>query len=1111
MTSSPPTFRPPDRVLPPVDPVLGEVPFTTVEGFVGRSGELRQLTAAFARACNGRGELVVLSGEAGAGKSALVELAAEQAGARGARTLWGCAFQAEDAPPYRPWTQLLRAASAEAPAGWPQHDTRLLGALVPELAPDGATREPGSAPVEGPGRFALFDAVRTALAELRSAGPLLLVLEDLHTADLPSLQLLQFLVHELRALPLLVIATYEPLAAKRDVEVDRLLASIAKEGRQLPLAGLTPSEVHHLVERTRGVATPRALAERVHRETAGNPALVLALSRGLDAVEAPETVERLPLPDGLRTAVHRRLVGLDEEALALLPPAAVLGPEVDLARLRPLVNLPREDLLRALGTCGSSDILVEDRDRPGRYRFRYEVVRQTVLADLPPAERAALHLRAAAAIESLHARDLDPHLGELARHYLEGAPDDVGRAMEITVRAARRAEELLEVDSASTLWRGALGLAERAGADRLQRCDLLLSLGAAQERAGDPLDARASFLAAVRAARAAGDGRRFARAVLGCAGRALTPTSGSLDGELVELLTEALERIGDDDALRSALLGRLVLERYHVDPKQVREVRTAEAVALAERSGDRAALSRALHVRHFALWGLDDLQERLANATEVLGIAQEANDADMALQARAWRIVAFLELGDAAALDREIAAHVRLSDDVAEPYHRWNALLFRAMRAMLQGRFDAAERHAQSALEIGGRSLDAPAETSRIPGARMFHGVQLLELRREQGRADELADRVAMFDRNYATLPAWRATLALSHLQGGRLEEAHAILEHLAAGGLVNLPIDANWLAAMSALAEVAAGLGEAEHAEELHRLLLPYEQRVVVVAGGAAARGPVAYYLGLLAATIGDHGRAVAHLERALALNERLGARSYAMRAQLALAGSLRALDREPAQAVELLRRAHTTAVELGLPAAAAQAELALADDGVLPQPDTAGLGAITPRPLARLVCEGSRWTVTFEGRVTHLRPAKGLRYLAALLAEPGVEHPASLLERLGTGAEALPPRVRFARLREELATAEGAGDEAQVLAVRGEMARLADELDGTVDDARAEQARVNVTRALRTALRNIARADPALAEHLDHAVRTGASCMYRPDPRAPISWTVEPGQRTL
>jgi tetratricopeptide (TPR) repeat protein len=1073
---------------------------------VGRDDEREQIVRALEQAGQvGRGTLLLVTGEAGSGKSALAEAAAARSPVP---VLWGRPWADEHAPPYHPWAQALRPLVED---GGPAAERVVL--LQPGALEDGC--DPGALrPLDGAARFQLFEAVRALLAERTRDEPLLLVLEDLHGADAPSLALLRYLAQELRGLRLVVLGTYRPREARDVAEADRLLADIAREGRSLPLRGLDPPDVAALLGEDPGDGS---LARRLVAATGGNARFVAAMVEALRD-RAPDRAASgplasplsgpLPLPDGLRTAVRQRLEPLGRPAVELLGAAAILGVSVEVGRLRALLDWDREPLLTALGACLDAGVIAEEAEHAGRYRFRHEVVQRTLLADLPAARRAALHLRAAEIIEQQHARDLDPHLDDLARHYRAGVPDELGRAREIVALAGQRAEEVLDWPRAARRWHDAVELAERAGAPQDERCDLLLRTGETLLRSGDQAAARGTYLEAARAARGLADWQRLARAALGVGGLELTPPAGIVDSMLVALLREALERLPDDAAaLRGEVLARLALERRYIDPPHVGEALTREAVGHAERSGDLPALGRVLNSRQHVLATTSDPTESLANATQILEIARAANDPDLALQARTWRVLAFLALGDGAAVDRELAVHARLADSGGQPAQRWHTRLLRAQQALLEGRFIDAERLGDEALAEAGRDTTGLGPSAAVTNAAMLHHAHRFHLRRAQGRMEEVVAETEAMYRSYTSLPVWRCAMALLRLEQGRREEAAEELGRLAAAGFAAIPVDVNWLLAMTLLAEVASGLGDPAHARQLATLLEPHADRLVVVGPGAACLGTVTFHLGALEAAAGDHERAIGYLERALVVHERLNARPLAMRTRLALARSLGALGADPGRSADLLQEAHETALGLGLDAVAEETAAALAHGP--PRTDRQVPTASTSKPdAARMSRAGNRWTLAFGGTVVQLRDSKGLRYLARLLSEPGADVPAALLEQEQrpegpAGLEAA--RQRFDELRDDLAEAQQHGDRERVALTRERMAALAAAL--TADADRAEQARVNVTRALRTALRNVSAAHPDLGEHLQHALRTGAACSYRPDPLAPISWTVEPG----
>jgi tetratricopeptide (TPR) repeat protein len=265
-----------------------------------------------------------------------------------------------------------------------------------------------------------------------------------------------------------------------------------------------------------------------------------------------------------------------------------------------------------------------------------------------------------------------------------------------------------------------------------------------------------------------------------------------------------------------------------------------------------------------------------------------------------------------------IAAATRLAEGLQRPLWLWWTGLFRCARAQMDGRFEHAERLAGEALEIGQRGQGENAVNAFAQA--MFN------VRREQGRLAEVAPAVTRFVGMYPALPAWRVALTLLHLELGRPDEARADLDRIAAGGLDAFPRDANWLIAMTLLAEVCAAVGDPLRAEELYVRLAPFANRNVVVGRAASCNGSASRPLGQLAAAIGDWDRAEEHFADALAMHERMGARPWTVRTQLAQAEMLLARRRrgDLVRARGILAAAGATASALGMvPVAARVAEL--------------------------------------------------------------------------------------------------------------------------------------------------------------------------------------------
>src|SRR5215510_11209096 len=230
---------------------------------VGRRLAIGSLRSAVDAAIRGAGGVVLLAGEAGIGKTALASEAANYAKARGAETVWGTCWEGDGAPGFWPWIQVVRTLAADGGAAGQAVLAALTGA---------AEAKGGSLGDESASRFRTYDVVATYLRARAAQRPLVVVVDDLHWADVSSLRLLVFLARQLRDAAALVIGTYRDAeVAAGDHPARRLLAELAGQAELLQLTGLTADEVGRLVEKVCGEPPPAALARAVHDRTAGNP------------------------------------------------------------------------------------------------------------------------------------------------------------------------------------------------------------------------------------------------------------------------------------------------------------------------------------------------------------------------------------------------------------------------------------------------------------------------------------------------------------------------------------------------------------------------------------------------------------------------------------------------------------------------------------------------------------------------------------------------------------------------------------------------------------------------------------------------------------------------
>jgi class 3 adenylate cyclase len=336
---------------------------------------------------------------------------------------------------------------------------------------------------------------------------------------------------------------------------------------------------------------------------------------------------------------------------------------------------------------------------------------------------------------------------------------------------------------------------------------------------------------------------------------------------------------------------------------------------MARRIGDSDALAQALIRRQFTGGtGPEQTHRRLRESGELHDLAKSLGDLELELRAHVYRLAARLVLGDVAGTDADLAAYERLAGLLRQPQHSWHVPLLKATRAIIDGRFDEAERLSEEAYAAGQRAEE--------PVSVQFHAVQAGLIRRLRRRPDDLAAAAASLAEltelaeSYAAIPAWRCSLAVTHAELGNTAEARAVFESLATDGFASIPGDAQWVVSVSLLAEVADFLGDAERAQLLYDLLLPYDGLNVIAGRAAASNGPVARYLGMLAATAGRADEAEGHYGGALEMTSRMGDRPFGARVRFELARLLLERDRtgDRDRALDLLREAVETAQEIGM-----------------------------------------------------------------------------------------------------------------------------------------------------------------------------------------------------
>jgi tetratricopeptide (TPR) repeat protein len=763
-------------------------------------------------------------------------------------------------------------------------------------------------------RFRFFDAVAALVGEIGAEAPAVLVFDDLHWADRPTLQLLRHLVRAPAPRRALFVGTYRESEISDRHPLHELIGDLRREGtlRRLELPGLAEPEVAELVAELASAPASESFVRALHGETEGNPFFIEEVVRHIretsGALSEEVTLEQAGVPEGVREVTARRLRRLSDPTRAVLLVASVIGREFDYDVLEAVVSQSEDELVEALEE-GVEARVLREAGHVGRYAFTHALVRATLYDGISQLRRARLHGRVGEQLVRLRGGDLDPHLAMLAHHFAQAAPvERPDRAIDFALAAARRADRMLAWEEAAQHYRAALRARELAGAvDDHVRAELLLALGASEDRAGQEEEARATFTAAIRTARQLGDPVLLSRGALGVAGpwSALSRS----DPTRVSLLDEALMALPEEDTpLRARLLARMSLELYYAGEPELRLSLSEEAVGIARRIDDARTLATCLDARHYALWRPENVEERLEVAAELRRVAEETGDPELELQGAGWTIIDLMELGDIPGVDIQIAAASKLAEALHRPIWLWWTSLFRGARAQLAGDFDEAERLAQETLAIGQRG--------QAENALHYYAQAMFNIRREQGRLAEVEGAVRGFIELYPAIPAWRSALALLLVELGRPEEARAEFDRTAEGGFSEFPRDANWLIAITLLAEVCGALSDSVHAAELYALLEPYAGRNVVVGRNATNNGSASRLLGILATARHEYELAERHFREAQEMHVGMGARPWHARTQVAWAEMLleRRRGDDVTRASELLADAIVVADALGM-----------------------------------------------------------------------------------------------------------------------------------------------------------------------------------------------------
>jgi DNA-binding CsgD family transcriptional regulator len=956
--------------------------------FVGRSAELGELRAALAEALGGSGRAVLITGEPGIGKTTLATRLAEEAKARGVPVSWGRGSEREGAPAFWPWIQIVRERllrSGPADRNRLERAAAPLYRMIPQLKrPDQRIRAApaalgGSADDGAEARFRLFDATSSFLRAAAGERGLVIVLDDAHWADAPTLLLLRHLVWELGRDPVLFVVSFREEEIPPGAPV-ATLADLAggPEAQWVRLRGLDRTELAQHLAAVAGRPPGAALADRIHDASGGNPFFAAELVRllrsegRLGSDVALPADQPLGLPPGVREVLQRRLDRLSVASRRSLELASLVGASFAVEFLARASGGEPERILGLMDEAVEAQLLDQLPERPGWFRFPHALVRETLSERQGAVDRLRNHRRIAQTLE----RDWEEApvegadtLSRLASHWQQAG--DGPRAIRYARIAASEANKQLGYEEAARLYRLALGQAATGGLDAAGRGEVLLELATAEYRCGNVRRAMEAFVQAADLA------RRSSRLSLLAGAPLIVQNIG--DPEVNASVLRACEGVlagadGLEDGVRARLLAQRAVALCESGRLEEALPDSQRAMQLAERSGDPELVAAVLPARHLALAGPDWPSERLDLAEQALGLAPSAAAPVQELWARVWRTDAFWELGDVASVDAELDRLAGLAHSLHNPLANWHLQRFQAVRALIVGRYDEAAALSEEA------TTSLPRDNFM---AQLLHLTFMFAIDADRGESTWIDSHRAVFEAR-PSMMAW-STLSWCSLSAGRRDEALAYYEQ-ARGRLRRVPRDARWMPTMVFLTEVSSQFDDCQTAEICYEQLLPFQDRFSASGGGSVVcQGSVALFLGMAAMTLGRFDDGEGHLRRAIQRNSAVGARPWTARAELVLAQLLHRQGRAHGHALDLARGAADTATALGMRVLRTRAE-AVIDDL------TAATGPV-------LLSRREREVAALVARGLSNREIARTLFLSERTAENHVQH---ILTKLGFGSRA-------------------------------------------------------------------------------------------------------------
>ncbi|HUZ41924.1 MAG TPA: AAA family ATPase [Acidimicrobiales bacterium] len=871
--------------------------------FVGRTLELGQLLARWARAAAGNTQVAVVTGEAGLGKTTLLGRLAQQVSCGSGIVLYGRCDE-RVAAPYQPFVEALTHFAEHCPedelnellTSTGEELARLVPALARRLGTSGATAllDPEHE------RWRLHEAVSATLRSLCDHEPVLLVVDDVHWAGTSTVELLERVVRDHASQRLMVVLAMRPWDPAMQPEVTQLLADrhrMIADVLDVDLQGLDRDDVDELVARFHGAMLDEATTDELWAITDGNP---LFLTQVLNSAGDDELV-LARLPRGVTEVIDRQLNRLTLATKSLLRVASLVGISFEVRVLVMAAGLSRSEVLDGLDEATLAGVVRPLEGALSRYEFTHALVRATLENQVSEARRRDTHARVADAIEQSTGLDERERSRRLAFHWSEaGEFGDPAKGVAAVCEAATFALEHLALSDASMLIQRGEALA-RYVPDAHRDAQLAVLRAEVRCLAAAP-EAREEQLAAVRAAKAVGDAKLLSRAALAHT-RGYFTVWGRRDLERTDALETALAFCASDDrSMRARLMSRLANELTFGDVGTRRFELADQALELARELGESAVLASVINHRHYVFAAPQYLELRLREGREMQEIGRANGDRLLEMHACRLMCAAYTESADVEQLDHCLARLVQLNQDVDLAGSKWELASVRASRALLAGELKEASALVREAFMLGSAAGQADAF--------IFTGSQLMHLNYLRGRLPDIIDMFleATPPEVKEHLGAW---VTRQLFLAGRLDQAREWWQATIETGIESqLEVGVNAGLVLVSWAHLASVLETDESIiADLRQRLLPVADQLFQQ---LAPEQPGHHFLALLADATGEFELCDGHFASAILMLERSRASVMIAISEVAWARSLERRG-DTSRARGLAHDAHARAVRAG------------------------------------------------------------------------------------------------------------------------------------------------------------------------------------------------------